>query len=182
MTSTAARRSREAVVQPLAAADDVTQIVTFRIGSDLFAADVQAVERVLRYQAATPVPNVPPWIAGVLEYQKRVVPVIDLRVRFALAAEPPTPDTRVLVFNTSGGWTACIVDAVLDVSAVERSRLEPAPKLLRGLAAEYLHGIARREGQLVLLLDADRVLSSTERVLLQEVTADKTARRGTQNG
>jgi purine-binding chemotaxis protein CheW len=182
MTSSAARRSREAIIQPLAVSGDVTQIVTFRIGSDLFAADVQAVERVLRYQPATPVPNVPPWIAGVLEYQKRVVPVIDLRVRFALPNDPPTPDTRVLVFNTSGGWTACIVDAVLDVSAVERSRLEPPPKLLRGLAAEYLHGIARREGQLVLLLDTDRLLSSTDRVLLQEVTADRSPRRGSQDG
>jgi purine-binding chemotaxis protein CheW len=151
---------------------DVVQIVTFRVGGDFFAADVQAVERVLRYKQVTPVPNLPDWVAGVHEYQKRVVPVVDLRVRFELPRETPNADTRIIVFNTSSGWTGGIVDAVLDVSAIERGRLETPPPLLRGLAAEYLHGIARRDGQLVLLLDADRVLSSTERALLRQVIGD----------
>jgi purine-binding chemotaxis protein CheW len=170
----AARGTRGTPIEGLRPADEVTQIVTFRIGTDLFAADVRAVERVLRYEPMTPVPDLPPWIAGMLEYQKRVVPVIDFRVRFDLPNHAPTPETRVMVFNTSGGWTAGVVDAVLDVSAVERGRLEPPPPLLRGLAAEYLHGITRRDGQLVLLLDADRVLSSTDRALLQEIVAEVT--------
>jgi len=171
MTAATARGTRGTPVDGLRAPDDVTQIVTFRIGTDLFAADVRAVERVLRYAPPTAVPNVPPWVAGVLEYQKRVVPVIDFRVRFELSTQAPTADTRVVVFNTAGGWTAGVVDSVLDVSAIERGRLEPPPPLLRGLAAEYLHGITRREGQLVLLLDADRVLSSTDRALLRKVAA-----------
>jgi purine-binding chemotaxis protein CheW len=179
MTTAAERRAPVTPADSARSTDGVTQIVTFRIGPDLFAADVQAVERVLRYQAVTPVPDVPAWVAGVLEYQKRVVPVIDLRVRFELSNAGVTNDTRIIVFNTSGGWTACVVDAVLDVSAIERGRLEPPPKLLRGLSAEYLHGIARRDGQLVLLLDADRVLSSTDRVLLYQIAAEATPVRAT---
>jgi purine-binding chemotaxis protein CheW len=141
-------------------------IVTFRVGDDLFAADVTAVERVLRYSAPTPVPNVPAWVAGVLEYQKRVLPVIDLRIRFDLAAADATRETRMLVINTEAGWVAAVVDAVLDVTSVDRGRIEPAPPLFRGFAAEYLHGIVRREGQLVLLLAAERILSATDHALL----------------
>ena len=63
---------------------DLAQIVTFRLNDDLFAADIYAVERVLRYQQATPVPNVPEWIEGVIDYQGRVVPVINMRLRFEL--------------------------------------------------------------------------------------------------
>lgn len=148
----------------------VSQIVTFRIEQDLFAADVRAVERVLRPTAITPVRNMPPWISGVLEYQKRVVPVIDFRARFELPAAAPTNETRVLVFNVTGSWVAAVVDAVLDVSALEPGRLEPPPPLLRGLAADYLRGIVRRDGKLVMLLDADRLLSATERLALGELT------------
>jgi purine-binding chemotaxis protein CheW len=144
----------------------VAQIVTFRIEQDLFAADVRAVERVLRPSAITPVRNMPHWISGVLEYQKRVVPVIDFRARFELPAAAPTNETRVLVFNVTGSWVAAVVDAVLDVSALEAGRLEAPPPLLRGLAAEYLRGIVRRDGKLVMLLDADRLLSTTERLAL----------------
>lgn len=150
----------------------VGQIVTFRIGAELFAADVRAVERVLRYQPATPLPDVPKWVVGVLEYQRGVVPVIDLRLRFELSTTAAGPDTRIVVFNTTAGWTAGIVDAVLDVSAVEGGHLEPPPPLLHGLAAAYLHGIVRRGDQLVVVLDADRVLSSSDQVLIQKRIAD----------
>ena len=148
----------------------VAQIVTFRIEQDLFAADVRAVERVLRPTAITPVRNMPPWISGVLEYQKRVVPVIDFRARFELPAAAPTNETRVLVFNVTGSWVAAVVDAVIDVSALDPGRLEPPPPLFRGLAAGYLRGIVRRDGKLVMLLDADRLLSATERLALGELT------------
>jgi len=174
MTTAAARGARTFAAENIASDGDAMQIVTFRIGADLFAADVRAVERVLRYQPATPIPEVPTWVAGVLEYQKRIVPVIDLRVRFETAGASPTNDTRIIVFNTNAGWTAGVVDAVLDVSAIERNRLETPPPLLNGLSAEYLHGIVRRDGQLVLLLNANRVLSSTEERLLQTRIAEMT--------
>jgi purine-binding chemotaxis protein CheW len=156
----------------------VAQIVTFRIEQDLFAADVRAVERVLRLTAVTPVRNMPAWVTGVLEYQKRVVPVIDFRARFELPAAAPTNETRVLVFNVHGSWVAAVVDAVLDVSALERGKLEPPPPLFRGLAAEYLRGIVHRDGKLVMLLDADRLLSATERLALNALTDASSAAPG----
>ena len=67
---------------------DRAQIVTFRLGDDLFAADINSVERVLRYKQPSPVPNVPEWIEGVIEYQKRVLPVVDLRARFSMERAP----------------------------------------------------------------------------------------------
>src|SRR6476619_2616082 len=69
----------------------VSKIVTFRLGDDLFAADIYSVERVLRYQQTTPVPNVPDWIDGVIDYQGRVVPLINLRNRFELPSAETVP-------------------------------------------------------------------------------------------
>lgn len=164
------RTGRPATPPAGIAAVGVSQIVTFRLGDELFAADVRSVERVLRHQVPTPVPNVPDWIRGVIEYQKRVVPVLDLRARFELPSQAATATTRVLVFNAQEQWIGAIVDAVLDVTALERAKLEPPPTLFRGLSAEYLKGIVRRDKKLVILLDVDRFLTATERVVLQRAS------------
>ena len=152
-------------------ATDRSQIVTFRLGEDLFAADIFSIERVLRWQEPTPIPNVPAWIEGVLEYQGRVVPVINLRRRFEMPAREAASDTRILVFNTGGEWIAATVDAVLDVSGLDLARVAPPPPLFRGLAGEYLKGIVRRETRLVLFLDVDRLLSTNERLVLEQAAA-----------
>lgn len=145
---------------------DLSQIVTFRLGDDLFAADIYSVERVLRYQAPTSIPNVPDWIEGVIDYQGRVVPVISLRRRFELPTTGVAADTRILVLNAGGEWIAAIVDAVLEVAGLADSAVQPPPPLFRGLAAEYLKGIARRGDRLVIFLDVERLLATTDRLHL----------------
>jgi len=150
-------------------ATGTTQVLTFRLDDDLFAADIHDVERVLRWQAPTPVPNVPPWMAGVVDYHRRVVPVIDLRVRFEVPAGPVTSERRIVIFNAGDAWIGGIVDAVLDVSALDRAALEPPPPLFRGLSADYLQGIVRRQGTLVILLRTAELLSATDRLTLARV-------------
>lgn len=151
---------------------DLAQIVTFRLGDDLFAADIYSVERVLRYQAPTQIPNVPDWIEGVIDYQGRVVPVISLRRRFELPERAVANDTRILVLNAGGEWIAATVDAVLEVAALEAGGVQPPPPLFRGIAAEYLKGITRRGERLVIFLDVERLLSTTERLRLEEQAAE----------
>lgn len=155
---------------------EITKLVTFRLAEDLFAADIFAVERVLRYQTPTALPDVPPWIEGVIEYQSRVVPVISLRQRFELPAIAPAAETRVLILNAGGEWIGAIVDAVLEVTSLDPAQFSPPPVLFRGVAGEYLKGIVRRgEGgggdHLVIVLDIDRLLSATDRIVLEHSAA-----------
>ena len=149
-----------------------TRLVTFRLGDDLFAAPIEAVERVLRYQSPRAVPNLPEWIGGVIEYSGRIVPVIDLRRRFELASAPHTPQMRLLVLSAAGEWAAVLVDSVLDVRTVSDGDLVPPPPLFRGLAAEYLRGVMRRDDQLVIVLECDRLLTASERLVLASVGND----------
>ena len=159
-------RTTTAPLQPAT----VSKIVTFRLAEDLFAADIYSVERVLRYQTPTPVPNVPEWIDGVIDYQGRVVPLINMRRRFELPAAPPGGETRILVFNAGGEWIGGVVDAVLDVAPLEAGKLAPPPPLFRGLAAEYLLGVVRRDQRLVMFLDVARLLSTSDRLVLERAT------------
>jgi purine-binding chemotaxis protein CheW len=151
------------------------KIVIFRLGDDLFAAGVQSVERVLRHQRARPLPDVPPWVDGVIEYRSNVIPQLDLRRRFELRETAAGPATRVLVLNAGGGWVAVVVDAVLEVAAYEASQLAAPPALFRGLAGEYLQGLVRHAERLVVLLDVERLLSATERLRLEQAAAAASA-------
>lgn len=147
------------------------QVVTFALGDDLFAADVTEVERVLAYRPPAALPNLPDWVAGMAEYAGRSLPVLDLRARFSMEPAPPEVARRVLVLDAGGVRVGLVVDRVVDVVAVPPESWDAAPPLFRGLSGEYLHGVLRRDGRLVMVLHAARLLSSTERLALQRATA-----------
>jgi purine-binding chemotaxis protein CheW len=145
------------------------QIVAFRLGGDLFAADIFSVERVLRYTEPRSIPNVPDWIEGVIDYQSRVVPVIDMRKRFELEHTGVSPATRLLIFTIEGDLIGAIVDEVLDVMHLGSGRLSAPPAIFRGLSADFLLGMTRREERLVVVLDFARIFSTNERLVLEKV-------------
>ena len=137
-----------------------TRLVTFRLGSHLFAAEIHAVQRVLRYEQPRALPDMPEWMEGVVDYQGTMVPVIDMRRRFGLAASAPGAQARLMVCAAPGGLAAMLVDAVLDVKPVQPGELMNPPDLFSGLAGEYLKGLTRRQDQLVVVLDVESLLST----------------------
>lgn len=148
---------------------DVVKLVTFQLGLDLFAADVLSVDRVVRYAPPSAVPDVPAWILGVIEHRGHVVPVVDLRRRVELSDDSITPETRILVLNTSNGFVGAIVDTVHEVAVIPAASVSPPPPLFRGLASEFIRGVAKVREQLVVVLDVDRVLASADRIVLEQV-------------
>ena len=148
------------------------KLVTFRLGDDLFAANVHDVERVLRYAAPTAVPNMPSYIEGVMDYRGQVVPVINMRRRIELPDREAQADTRMLVFNAGNELVAGVVDTVTEVTAFDPANVSPPPPLFRGLAAKYLRGTVRVGEKLLIYLDVQYLLSSTERIALQSAGAE----------
>jgi purine-binding chemotaxis protein CheW len=147
---------------------ETTRLVIFKVGDGLFAIDIFAVHRVIRYGGASAVTDVPGWIEGVLEYEGQVIPIVDLRRRMELPRDGVRPETRVLVLNIFAGWVGAVVDSVLEVVVVPVADVAPPPPLFRGLSAEFMKGIARLgDERLAVILDADRVLESTDRIVLE---------------
>jgi purine-binding chemotaxis protein CheW len=147
------------------------QLVTFRLGDDQFAVDILTVERVLRFSTPAAVPNLPAWIDGVIEHGGRVVPVIDLRTRFGMPRLAPRPEQRILVLMIGDEWLAATVDSVHEVLTVTPEEVASPPPFFRGLNAEYLKGLVRREGLLIIFLDVARVLTSSELLELSSTAA-----------
>ena len=145
-----------------------TQLVTFRIGDDQFAADIFSVERVLRHAKPRPVPDLPAWIEGVIDYQGRVIPVIDLRARFGVAGERPE-GARFVVCVVGDDWIAMTVDSVQEVAIIDDAQIEPPPAIFRGLTRDYLKGLVRRADGVVVVLDVTHLLTSQERLQFDRI-------------
>jgi purine-binding chemotaxis protein CheW len=159
---------------------DRTQLVTFHVGDDQFAADIFAVERVLRFTPPRQIPNVPAWIEGVIDYGGRVVPVIDLRARFEMPAASHRDTARILVVVAGEDWIGAIVDSVDEVLTVASTHLAPPPAIFKGLAKQYLKAIVRpktEDGPVVVVLDVAQLLTARERIVLEQAVAG-----ATQNG
>ncbi len=145
---------------------DKIQLVTFSLGDDQFATDIFSVERVLRFTKPRPVPDLPAWMEGVIEYQGRVVPIIDLRTRFG-AAGVRTEQARIVVCVVGDDWIGMTVDAVQEVSTIDAAQLEASPALFRGLARAYVKGLVRNGESVLVVLDVAHLLTSTERLQIE---------------
>ena len=132
--------------------ESAAQFVGFRLDRQCYALPLDHVERALRMVAVTPVPEAPPWVAGVINLHGRVIPMLDLRQRFGQPSREPHPDDRLLVVQTLERTMALMVDEVTEVLEVLAHQVEPSYGFLpdsRPVAA-----VIRRDEDLILVLDA----------------------------
>jgi purine-binding chemotaxis protein CheW len=146
-------------------ADDI-QVVTFRVGPQEFALDISQVERILRYEKPAALPRAPEFLEGVVRYEASAIPVVDLPKRLELEAAI-TEETRLMVLSLDGQRIGMLVDQVREVIRVDSTTITAPPPMVRGLAATYIAGIITEGERTVVLLNALRLLTSTERQALQ---------------
>jgi purine-binding chemotaxis protein CheW len=149
--------------------DDI-QVVTFKVGRQEFAFDILQVERILRYSPPSPLPKAPLFLEGVMPYGQGAVPVIDLRKRFELDA-PIREETRLMVLEFDDQRVAVLVDEVREVLRVDSTAITAPGPVVSGLAAVYIAGIIARTDRTIIILNARKLLSSTERLALTELGA-----------
>ena len=150
-------------------ADDI-QVVTFRVGPQEFALDISQVERILRYEKPAALPRAPEFLEGVVRYEGSAIPVVDLRKRLELEAAL-TEETRLMVLSLDGQRIGMLVDQVREVIRVDSTTITAPPPMVRGLAATYIAGIITEGERTVVLLNALRLLTSTERQALATATS-----------
>jgi|SRR5215218_5380468 len=142
------------------------QLVTFRIGGEEFGLDVFQVHEILRHQEPTPMPKAPAFVEGVLDVRGTLVPVVDLRKRFEVHELRYDDDTRIVLVDFGGERLGLVVDEVSEVMRVAETAVTPPPQYVKGLAAEFIRGIVRLDGRMVVLLELNQILSSQERMQL----------------
>lgn len=144
--------------------DDI-QLVTFRVGGQELAFDILQVERILRHVAPSPLPKAPGFLEGVVPYEGGAVPVVDLRKRLEVDA-PIREETRLMVVDLGDQRVGVLVDEVREVLRVDSTTIAAPGPMVSGLAAAYIAGIVSRPERTIIILNARKLLSSTERMAL----------------
>lgn len=142
--------------------NDERQLVVFRLGDEVYGINIGTVREIIRMQTVTYVPDSPNFVEGVINLRGRVIPVVDLRRRFGLSVTEATDESRVLVVNISGDEIGVIVDAVTEVLRISEDSIAPTSSVVTTEDSYYIEGIAKVDEQLLILLDLDKALDSTE--------------------
>jgi purine-binding chemotaxis protein CheW len=133
--------------------------LVFTLAGDEYAASVAGVREIIGALPITRVPGLPPAVLGVVNLRGRIIPVVDLRVRFALDAVDHGERTCIIVVQSAGAEYGVVVDRVLEVATIGDDAIEDAPVFAADVDTEYLCGIARHGSRVRLLLDLPRVLA-----------------------
>lgn len=139
------------------------QLLTFRLGTSTYGVDILRVKEIRGWSPVTRIPHSPPHVLGVLNLRGAIVPIIDLRLRFALPEATFSPMTVIIVLSlvSASGQRECgvVVDSVSDVVDLVPGAVKPAPALKSGPAQDFIGGIATIDEQMLILLNVDHLVT-----------------------
>ncbi|MBI4745441.1 MAG: purine-binding chemotaxis protein CheW [Deltaproteobacteria bacterium] len=145
------------------------QLACFKVGEEMYAADIMLIREIILCRKVTRIPNAPDFIEGIINQRGKAIPVIDMRKRLGLEHKERSRDTRIIVMKFQDcKRVGIIVDSVVKVLKREEGDIQAVPRIAKGIESEYLSGIVRDGEEMVLILDMERVLTTTEKVRLGE--------------
>jgi len=149
------------------------QYLTFRLEDEQYAVSVYSVREVLEYVPITRLPQTVAYVKGVINLRGMGIPVIDMRTKFGMPEVPITKDTSIIVLDikTREGLLiiGALADSVQEVIELEASEIEPAPRFGNNVAVEYIQGIGKKNGNFIIILNMDKILSTDEVIDLSQV-------------
>lgn len=142
--------------------DQVLQWVTYRLDEETYGINVMQVQEVLRYTEIAPVPGAPDYVLGIINLRGNVVTVIDTRSRFGLPPSDITDNTRIVIIESDEQVVGILVDSVAEVVYLRSSEIDSAPNVGTEESAKFIQGVSNRSGQLLILVDLNKLLSDEE--------------------
>ncbi|BEE16854.1 chemotaxis protein CheW [Aeromonas enteropelogenes] len=144
------------------AEDEVLQWVTFQLENETYGINVMQVQEVLRYTEIAPVPGAPDYVLGIINLRGNVVTVIDTRSRFGLPSGDVSENSRIVIIEAEKQVIGIMVDSVAEVVYLRSSEIDAAPAVGTEESAKFIQGVSNRDGQLLILVDLNKLLSDEE--------------------
>ncbi len=145
------------------------RLVTFWVHDMRLGIDIHSVIEVMALAPISRVPSAPPYLAGVINTRGKVVPVVSIRARFGLPADPMHERTRIVLVGVGADTVGLLVDRVGQIERVDPGQVQPPPPSLAGALADFFRGIVRSGEELIMLIDTQRLLSTDEQARLRGV-------------
>ena len=138
------------------------EFLTFALGSEEYGVDILKVKEIRGYDAVTRLPDAPDYIKGVINLRGTIVPVVDMRLKFRLERAEYTALTVMIVFNVADRVVGMVVDSVSDVVQLSAEQVRAVPEIGATIDRQFLTGIGTLDERMLILLDIERLMASTE--------------------
>lgn len=166
-------KSTKALNQAVKSMEDKEgKYLTFTLAEEEYGIGILKIKEIIGMMPITSVPQTPGFVKGVINLRGKVIPVIDLRLRFGMENIEYTDRTCIIVVEISGEtgsiMIGIVVDTVSEVLNIKKQEIEETPRFGTKLDTTYILGIAKTEGGVKILLDIDRILKSQEIVMLEK--------------
>lgn len=138
------------------------KVVVFKINGEDLAADIMQVERILGFVEPTKIPEAPSYIKGVIKYQDKILPIMNLKKRFGVLDTESNPDNKIIVVRHELNTIGVIVDAVSEVIDINDNAIESAPEILKGISNKYILGIIKHNDRIITLIDTQKLFTKEE--------------------
>ena len=145
--------------------DEDTQkdkFLTFRVGDEDYGIEIRRVTEIIGIQKITAVPDMPEFVKGVINLRGKVIPVLDMRRRFALEDRDYDERTCIVVVNVAEAAVGLVVDTVNEVADIPEEQIEPAPEINKAGNNRMLQGLGKVGEEVKILLDVDKLLYEEE--------------------
>ena len=144
--------------------------LTFTLGSDYFGIDILYVTEIIGIQLITPVPDLPDYVKGIINLRGKIIPVMDVRIRFKKEARDYDERTCIIVVDIGDISIGLIVDRVSEVVDIPESNISPPPKINKALPNGYVKAIGKVADEVKLILDCEKLLSEEVIKNLETIT------------
>jgi len=150
---------------------DAPEVLAFTLGREEYGINILKVQEIRGYETVTRIANAPDYVKGVINLRGVIVPIVDMRIKFNLGE--PTYDalTVVVILNVCGNTVGMVVDSVSDVITLASNQIRPAPQLGSAVDTQYLLGLAALDQRMLILLDIDKLLSSSDIGIIEQLAA-----------
>ena len=138
---------------------DNNKVIIFELSGEHYAADITEVERILGYEQPTALPEAPDFVEGVINYEEKILPIINLAKKFKIGQDDNYETKKIIVVKKKEKKFGIIVDNVSEVTDVDETVIESAPKITASKERKYIRGLIKLEGNIVILLDLEKILS-----------------------
>jgi purine-binding chemotaxis protein CheW len=137
--------------------------LAFRLGDEEYGLEIQFVTEIVGLQKISAVPELPPYVKGVINLRGQVIPVMDVRTRFGMPFQEYGERTCVIVVNVDDYVVGLVVDAVKEVSSLTQESIAEAPRVARSPSAQYVKGIGKSGESVRIILDVNKLLTDADR-------------------
>jgi purine-binding chemotaxis protein CheW len=154
-----------------AATPETLQFLAFTLGDEEYGVDIQKVQELRGYDAVTRIANAPDFIKGVVNLRGIIVPIIDMRIKFQLGMPTYDQFTVVIILNIGHRTIGMVVDNVSDVLSLQPLEIKPAPEMGTAIDTDYLIGLGTLDSRMLILIDIDRLMSSSDIGMVDKLAA-----------